>query len=99
MQITRAGSAEFRVWLCRVSQEPAPVRGVCSVCRRALLPTGLGSSKLPQLCERLGLETLRAHGVRVADHGDLAVARWTAQSADGRPNAWRRVVDVVARTS
>jgi arginase len=42
------------------------------------------------------LETLRAHGVRVADHGDLAVARWTAEPADGRPNAWRQVVDVVA---
>ena len=43
------------------------------------------------------LETLRAHGVRVADHGDLAVARWTADRTDGRPNAWRQVVDVVDR--
>ena len=42
------------------------------------------------------LETLRAHGVRVADHGDLAVTRWTAERVDGRPNAWRQVVDVVA---
>ena len=41
------------------------------------------------------LETLRAHGVRVADHGDLAVARWTAERTDERPNAWRQVVDVV----
>ena len=41
------------------------------------------------------LETLRAHGVRVADHGDLAVARWTADRTDGRPNAWRQVVEVV----
>jgi arginase len=41
------------------------------------------------------LETLRAHGVRVADHGDLAVARWTAARTDERPNAWRQVVDVV----
>ena len=43
------------------------------------------------------LETLRAHGVRVADHGDLAVARWTADRTDGRPNAWRQVVEVVDR--
>ncbi len=42
------------------------------------------------------LGTLRAHGVRVADHGDLAVTRWTAERVDGRPNAWRQVVDVVA---
>ncbi len=42
------------------------------------------------------LETLRAHGVGVADHGDLAVTRWTAAKVDGRPNAWRQVVDVVA---
>jgi arginase len=42
------------------------------------------------------LETLRAHGVGVADHGDLAVTRWTAEKVDGRPNAWRQVVDVVA---
>lgn len=41
------------------------------------------------------LKTLRAHGVRVADHGDLAVARWTADRTDGRPNAWRQVVEVV----
>ena len=41
------------------------------------------------------LETLRAHGVRVADHGDLGVARWTAERTDERPNAWRQVVDVV----
>jgi arginase len=41
------------------------------------------------------LGTLRAHGVRVADHGDLAVARWTAERTDGRPNAWRQVVEVV----
>jgi Arginase family len=41
------------------------------------------------------LETLRAHGVRLADHGDLAVARWTADRMDGRPNAGRQVVDVV----
>jgi len=41
------------------------------------------------------LDTLRAHGVRVVDHGDLAVARWTAERSDSRPNAWRRVVDVV----
>ena len=41
------------------------------------------------------LERLRAHGVRVADHGDLAVARWTADRTDERPNAWRQVVDVV----
>ena len=41
------------------------------------------------------LDTLRAHGVRVADHGDLAVARWTAERTDSRPNAWRHVVDVV----
>jgi arginase len=42
------------------------------------------------------LETLHAHGVRVADHGDLAVTRWTAERVDGLPNAWRQVVDVVA---
>ena len=42
------------------------------------------------------LEALRAHGVGVADHGDLAVTRWTAAKVDGRPNAWRQVVDVVA---
>jgi arginase len=42
------------------------------------------------------LETLRAHGVRVADRGDLAVTRWTAERVDGLPNAWRQVVDVVA---
>lgn len=41
------------------------------------------------------LETFRAHGVRVADHGDLAVARWTADRTDGRPNAWRQVVEVI----
>ena len=41
------------------------------------------------------LEILRAHGVRVADHGDLAVARWTAERTDERPNAWRQVVEVV----
>ena len=41
------------------------------------------------------LETVRAHGVRVADHGDLAVARWTAERTDEWPNAWRQVVDVV----
>jgi arginase len=41
------------------------------------------------------LETLRAHGVRVADHGDLAVSRWTADRTDGLPNAWRQVVEVV----
>jgi arginase len=56
-----------------------------------------GIEQAPAALREAGLlETLRAHGVRVADHGDLAVARWTAQSADGRPNAWRRVVDVVA---
>jgi arginase family enzyme len=42
------------------------------------------------------LETLRARRVRVADHGDLAVTRWTAERADERPNAWRQVVDLVA---
>ena len=41
------------------------------------------------------LETLRSHEVRVADHGDLAVARWTANRTDGWPNAWRQVVEVV----
>ena len=41
------------------------------------------------------MQTLRAHGVRVADHGDLAVARWTADRTDGLPNAWRQVVEVV----
>jgi arginase len=41
------------------------------------------------------LETLQAHGVRVADHGDLSVARWTAKRTDELPNAWRQVVDVV----
>jgi arginase len=41
------------------------------------------------------LETLHAHGVRVVDHGDLAVAQWIAEMTDSRPNAWRRVVDVV----
>lgn len=41
------------------------------------------------------LGTFRAHGVRVADHGDLAVARWTSERTDGRPNAWRQVVEVV----
>jgi hypothetical protein len=42
----------------------------------------------------LGTRSSR-HGVRVADHGDLAVARWTAERTDGRPNAWRQVVEVV----
>jgi arginase len=56
-----------------------------------------GIEQAPAALREAGLlETLRAHGVRVADHGDLAVARWTAQRADRRPNAWRRVVDVVA---
>jgi arginase len=41
------------------------------------------------------LDTLRAHRVRWVDHGDLPVARWTAERTDSRPNAWRRVVDVV----
>ena len=41
------------------------------------------------------LATLNAHGVGVADHGDLAVTRWSANATDGRPNAWREVVDVV----
>jgi arginase len=42
------------------------------------------------------LETLQAHGVPVADHGDLAVARWNADRTDDRPNAWQQVVDVVS---
>jgi len=42
------------------------------------------------------LETLHAQGVRVADHGDMAVARWTADRTDDGPNAWRQVVDVVS---
>jgi arginase len=42
------------------------------------------------------VETLHAHGVPVADHGDMAVARWTAERTDDRPNAWRQVVDVVS---
>ena len=41
------------------------------------------------------LEMLRAHGVRVADHGDLPVARWTADRNGDQPNAWRQVVQVV----
>ena len=41
------------------------------------------------------LETLRAHGVGVVDHGDLAIARWSAKVTNGRPNAWREVVEVV----
>jgi arginase len=41
------------------------------------------------------LEILRAHGVRVADHGDLPVARWTADRNGEQPNAWRQVVQVV----
>jgi arginase len=56
-----------------------------------------GIEKGPAALRQAGLlETLRAHGVRVADHGDLPVTRWTAEKVDGRPNAWRRVVDVVA---
>jgi arginase len=42
------------------------------------------------------LETLHAQGVPVADHGDMAVARWTADRTDDQPNAWRKVVDVVS---
>ena len=56
-----------------------------------------GIEQGPAALRKAGLlETLRAHGVRVADHGDLAVTRWTAERVDGRPNAWRQVVDVVA---
>jgi arginase len=56
-----------------------------------------GIEKGPAALREVGLlETLRAHGVRVADHGDLAVTPWTAERVDGQPNAWRRVVDVVA---
>ena len=55
-----------------------------------------GIEQGPQALRAAGLlATLRAHGVDVADHGDLAVARWSADITDGPPNAWRRVVEVV----
>jgi arginase len=55
-----------------------------------------GIERGPAALREAGLvETLRAHGVRVADHGDLPVARWTADRTDEWPNAWRQVVDVV----
>ena len=44
-----------------------------------------GIEQGPAALRKAGLlETLRAHGVRVADHGDLAVTRWTAERVDGR---------------
>ena len=50
-----------------------------------------GIEQGPAALRKAGLlETLRAHGVRVADHGDLAVTRWTAERVDGRPNAGGR---------
>jgi hypothetical protein len=52
--MTRARVRESMVWLCRVRQKPAPLRGVCSVCRRALPTTGPGSSKVPQRFGKLG---------------------------------------------
>jgi hypothetical protein len=56
-----------------------------------LRPTGWELSKAQLRCgSGLLVETLRAHGVGVADRGDLAIARWTADRADGRPNAWRK---------
>jgi arginase len=65
----------------------------CAVeCRRPLARNRTG----PAALREAGLvETLRAHWVRVADHGDLPVARWAADRTDEWPNAWRLVVDVV----
>jgi len=55
-----------------------------------------GIEKGPAALRTAGLlDTLRDHGVGVADHGDLPVARWNAQVTPGRPNAWQQVVEVV----
>ena len=55
-----------------------------------------GIEQGPAALRTAGLvETLRDHGSGVADHGDLPVARWTADVTPGRPNAWQQVVEVV----
>jgi arginase family enzyme len=55
-----------------------------------------GIEKAPEALRTAGLfDTLREHGVSVADHGDLPVARWNAHVTPGRPNAWQQVVEVV----
>ena len=82
MQITRARVRESMVWLCRVRQKPAPVRGVCSVCRRALTPIGLGSSKAPQRFGKLGCWKHSAP----TEFGSPITATWRLLA--GPPRGW-----------
>ena len=61
-----------------------------------------GIEQAPAAMRAAGLiDQLRAADPDVVDHGDRPVARWVADRSDDRPNAWRRVVDVLvdARTA
>ncbi|MGS0686048.1 arginase family protein [Nakamurella sp. GG22] len=59
-----------------------------------------GIEKAPAALRAAGLvNTLRATGVALEDHGDLPVTRWRAAGADGTPNNVGQVADVLRATS
>ena len=61
---------------------------------------GPGQEKAPAALRRAGLpERLAAAGARLADYGDLPVARWRPDPHQRRPHNLRAVLDVLRETS